>query len=154
MFGLRTRNGTGAVQRGVVLDLSGPKLRRAFEHLLAAAEPTGGIERYVGALALKASLFEEVLRPRQGRRNERSGISRHRAFVAPARRRVGAWLAENGFRKMHRLAALLDGWSDTATADFAACRVRGRSFPANRANRWVRDLAAEALHLRRPNITR
>ena len=44
-----------------VLDLSGPKLRRAFENLVESAEDTGGVERYVGALALKASLFEEVL---------------------------------------------------------------------------------------------
>jgi len=44
-----------------VLDLSGPKLRRAFENLVESAEHTGGVERYVGALALKASLFEEVL---------------------------------------------------------------------------------------------
>jgi hypothetical protein len=150
MFGLRTRKAQAPAPRGVVLDLSGPKLRRAFEHLLAAAEETGGIERYVGALALKASLFEEVLgRGKIGEMSEAEFLD-IAAFVAPARRRVGAWLAENGFRKMQtRLAALMEGWSDVSTADARLAAFEG-SFPANRANRWVRDLAAEALHFTAP----
>ena len=129
-----------------VLDLSGPKLRRAFEHLLEAAEQSGGIERYVGALALKASLFEEVLgKGRVGAMTDAEFCDLC-AFITPVRRRVGAWLGRNGFAGMRRrLEGLLDGWSDLATTD----RRLGAfiaSFPADREHRWARDLAAEVLH--------
>jgi hypothetical protein len=100
-----------------VLDLSGPKLRRAFEHLCEAAEDSGGIERYVGALALKSSLFADLLgKGRVGALSEVEFCDLC-AFVTPARRRVGTWLARNGMAAMReRLEALLDGWSDIATA--------------------------------------
>ena len=97
-----------------VLDLSGPKLRAAFENLVDSAEATGGVERYVGALALKASLFEEVLgdgqvgtldgaRVLRSRRLHHAGAPAHRGMARPqrlcrhaaaaggfARRRVGS----------------------------------------------------------------
>ncbi len=107
-----------------VLDLSGPKLRRAFENLVESAEDTGGVERYVGALALKASLFEEVLG--KGRVSELTEPEFYdlAAFITPVRRRIGAWLGRNGFAAMRaRLAALLDGWSDLAHRRSAAQRV-------------------------------
>ena len=48
-----------------------------------------------------------------------------------------------------RLVALLDGWSDVATTDArVAAFVDG--FPADRAHRWARDLAAEVLHFAAP----
>jgi hypothetical protein len=150
MFALRQRKTPPPAPSGPVLDLSGPRLRRAYEHLLASAEAEGGIERYVGALALKASLFQEVLG--RGRVHEltQTEFLDIAAFISPVRRRVGAWLEENGFRKMQvRLAALLEGWSDTATADARMAQFEG-AFPANRANRWVRDLAAEVLHFTAP----
>jgi hypothetical protein len=133
-----------------VLDLSGPKLRSAFEGLVDAAESTGGVERYVGALALKASLFEELLG--KGRVGELTETEFYdlAAFITPVRRRISAWLGRNGFAAMHgRLVALLDGWSDHGTADqrldaFVA------SFPADREHRWSRDLAAEVLHFTAP----
>ncbi len=37
------------------LELSGPRLVRALEDLVAACEREGGVERYVGALALKGA---------------------------------------------------------------------------------------------------
>ena len=135
-----------------VLDLSGPKLRRAFENLVESAEDTGGIERYVGALALKASLFEEVLGKGQVSELTEPEFYDLAAFITPVRRRIGAWLGRNGFAAMRsRLVALLDGWSDLAP------RINGSthsstSFPADREHRWSRDLAAEvlALHRARP----
>ena len=60
IFAIGARSSTAAAPRPV-LDLSGPRLRAAFENLIELAEATGGVERYVGALALKASLFDEVL---------------------------------------------------------------------------------------------
>ena len=134
-----------------VLDLSGPKLRRAFENLVESAEDTGGVERYVGALALKASLFEEVLGKGQVGELTEPEFYDLAAFTTPVRRRIGVWLGRNGFPAMRsRLVALLDGWSDVATADqrigaFVA------SFPADREHRWSRDLAAEVLHFTAPD---
>jgi len=133
-----------------VLDLSGPKLRRAFENLIESAEETGGIERYVGALALKASLFEEVLG--KGRVEELTETEFYdlAAFVTPVRRRVGAWIAANGFSVLRsRLEALLNGWSDLATTDRRVAAFVA-SFPADREHRWSRDLAAEVLHFTAP----
>ncbi len=133
-----------------VLDLSGPRLRRAFEDLAESAEPTGGVERYVGALALKASLFEELLG--KGRVSELTEIEfcDLAAFVTPVRRRIGIWLKNNSFVLMHRrLVALLAGWSDVTTADQRMAAFAD-GFPADRVHRWVRDLAAEVLHFTAP----
>ncbi len=73
------------------------------------------------------------------------------AFITPVRRRVGTWLGANDFAVMRRrLVALLDGWSDVTTTDArVAAFVNG--FPADRAHRWVRDLAAEVLHFAAPD---
>lgn len=150
MASLMPRAKQAPVPARPVLDLSGPKLRRAFESLAECAEPTGGVERYVGALALKASLFEEVLG--KGRVNEltETELLDICAFVAPVRRRIGAWLGENGFAAMRqRLVALLDGWSDVSNAD-RRMNAFVESFPADRAHRWVRDLGAEVLHYTAP----
>jgi hypothetical protein len=131
---------------GPVLDLSGPVLRRAFEHLLESAEGTGGVERYVGALALKASLFEEVLGKGHVAELTEPEFYDLAAFITPIRRRIGAWLGQNGFAVLReRLVALLEGWSDVGTADSRMAAFIA-SFPADREHRWVRDLAAEVLH--------
>ena len=139
-----------AARAGPVLDLSGPKLRHAFEHLIEAAEATGGVERYVGGLALKASLFDELLGgDRLGALTE-SAFYDLCGFIAPVRRRIGAWIGRHGFPAMRgHLRLLFDDTSDPAGADariaaFVAC------FPPDRAHRWVRDLAAEALHFTAP----
>jgi hypothetical protein len=134
-----------------VLDLSGPTLRRVFENLVESADDTGGIERYVGALALKASLFEEVLG--KGRVSELTEAEFYdlAAFITPVRRRIGAWLGRNSFAAMRRrLEALLHGWSDLTTADRRLTAFVA-SFPADREHRWTRDLAAEVLHFTAPD---
>jgi len=134
-----------------VLDLSGPKLRHGFESLVECAEATGGIERYVGALALKASLFEERLgNGRVGALTE-VGFYDLASFITPARRRIAAWLGLNGFAAMRaRLVALLEGWSDVATTD-RRLQAFVASFPIDREHRWARDLAAETLHFTAPD---
>jgi len=134
-----------------VLDLSGPKLRAAFENLIDSAEATGGIERYVGALALKASLFEEVLGNGQVASLTEPEFYDLAAFITPVRRRIGDWLGRSGFAAMHRrLESLLDGAADAATCD-ARLQAFVASFPADREHRWVRDLGAEVLHFTSPN---
>ena len=152
MFGFaRNKVEAPPVPKGPVLDLSGPRLRRALEHLIESAESTGGVERYVGALALKASLFEEILGKGRVHEMAESEFLDLAAFITPVRRRVGPWLGENGFPRMHRrLVSLLEGWSDTSTADERLCEFI-TSFPADREHRWVRDLGAEILHFTAPD---
>ena len=78
-----------------------------------SAEATGGVERYVGALALKASLFEEVIGDGQVGMLTEQEFYDLAAFITPVRRRIGAWLGRNGFAVMQRrLADLLDGASE------------------------------------------
>ena len=100
------------------LDLSGPALRAAMQALIAGSEGEGGVERYVEALKLKAALFQEALA--QGRATELDGETFKTlcAFMAPVRRRVGAWLQGDGFAAMREAVIdLLDGAIDTRTAD-------------------------------------
>jgi len=150
MWELRTHKQKAPATPKPVLHLSGPHLRRAFEHLVDSAEPTGGVERYVGALALKASLFEELLgKGRVGELTEAEFLDLA-SFVTPARRKIGAWLAQHGFLSLHaRLKDLLDGWSDVSTSD-ARMAAFHTGFPADREHRWVRDLGAEVLHFAAP----
>lgn len=150
MFGRLRRAPVPEVPGSPELHLSGPRLRRAFEHLAEAAESTGGVERYVTALALKASLFDELLG--KGRADEltEAEFLDLAAFITPARRRVAAWLQENGYDVLRlRLGRLLDGeGGDASVADRMA--VFCASFPKDKAHRWVRDLAAELLHFTAP----
>ena len=134
-----------------VLDLSGPKLRAAFENLVDSAEATGGVERYVGALALKASLFDEMLGNGQVRSLTEREFYDLAAFITPVRRRIGAFVGRSGFAAMQRrLEELLDGASDIATAD-VRLRLFVDSFPPDREHRWARDLGAEVLHFTAPD---
>ncbi len=151
MFSLLTRKQQKApAPSRPVLHLSGPRLRAAFENLVDAAEATGGVERYVGALALKASLFEEMFG--KGRVDEltETEFLDLASFVTPARRRIGAWLGSNAFEGLRgRLVALLNGWSDVSKADQRMAAFCA-GFPEDRDHRWVRDLGAEVLHFSAP----
>lgn len=134
-----------------VLDLSGPKLRAAFENLIKSAETTGGVERYVGALALKASFFEEILGGARAAELTETEFYDLAAFVTPVRRRIGAWLAANGFDAMRgRIEALLAEFDRPETANERLGQFV-ESFPDDRAHRWTRDLAAEILHFTAPD---
>ena len=151
MFGLARKPAAPPTPQGPVLDLSGPRLRRTFEHLVDSAEPTGGIERYVTALVLKSSLFEELLGTGKLDTLTEPEFLDLAAFVTPVRRRVGPWLAENGFWELRgRLAALLEGWADISTAD-ARLAAFTAAFPQDKAHRWVRDLGAEVMHFTAPD---
>lgn len=151
MWTIGTRKARSPAPARPVLDLSGPKLRAAFENLVDSAEATGGIERYVGALALKASLFDEVLGNGQVATLTEPEFYDLAAFITPVRRRVGDWLGRNGFAAMHRrLIALFDTSTDSGAVD-PRLRSFVESFPNDRGHRWVRDLAAEMLHFAAPD---
>lgn len=139
-----------AAVTGIVLDLSGPRLRRAFEDLNASAEPTGGVSRYVTALSLKSALFQELLGEGAAKDLTEEAFLDLAAFVAPARRRIAAALVDHGFERIRAaLARLMDGAALDATAD-ERLAVFCASFPPGKAYRWVRDLGAEALHFTFP----
>lgn len=136
--------------KGPVLDLSGPKLRRAFENLVESAEPTGGVERYVTALILKSALFGDLLAPGRLSEMTEAEFLDVAAFITPVRRRVGAWLAENAFWEMRgRLITLMEDRDNPETADQRLAAFTA-SFPRDKAHRWVRDLGAEVLHFTAP----
>jgi len=147
----RSDDKAAATPAAPTLDLSGPKLRFFLESLLDAAEREGGIERYVSALTLKAVLFQDILG--KGRVEEMTATEFNDlcAFITPVRRRVGAWLGEFGYARMHQaLIELLKGWSDTATADDRIARFL-TYFPDEKHHRFGRDLAAEVLHFTAPD---
>jgi len=126
------------------LDLSGPKLARALEVLVSAAEEHGGVERYVDALRLKSRLFQEAFEP--GREIDFAVLKALFAHLATVRRRVGVYLVPPRFEALcARIARLLTGCGDTATTD-ARVTAFCNGFPDDREHRWVRDLAAEILH--------
>ncbi len=150
MFGFGLGKVNESSLKGPVLDLSGPRLRRAFENLVESADPTGGIERYVSALALKASLFQEVLGKGRIAEMTETEFCDIACFVAPVRRRIGGWLAENRFENLRRhIETLLNGWSDTSDCDERIAAFV-ETFPEGRDFRWTRDLAVEILHFVAP----
>ncbi len=129
-----------------VLDLSGPRLHRAFENLVESAEATGGVERYISALALKSSLFSAVLGKGQAREMAEADFRDVTSFIAPVRRRIGAWLDDNKFEFMRKaIGELLEAGADPGSIDARLAAFVDR-FPADREHRWTRDLGAEILH--------
>ncbi len=130
-----------------VLDLSGPRLRDALQALVAAAEPDGGVEAAVAAIAAKAALFAQAFADGAIDADDFDLLC---GLIAPARRRYRLWRRDHGFAAMaDAVAGLLDGAADTATADRRMAAFAAR-FPADGAHRWVRDLAAELLHYTDP----
>ena len=128
------------------LELSGPKLKLALESLIAAAEDTGGIERYVDALKLKGELFAGTLAEGRAREVSLADFRALCAWMSTVRRRIGRYVEPQAFEALRgRVAALLEGAEDTATTD-ARIESFCAGFPDDRAHRWVRDLAAELLH--------
>jgi len=128
------------------LEISGPKLSLAFESLAAAAEETGGVERYVEALKLKSGLFAKTLGEGRVREVPLADFRALCACMSTVRRRIGAYVEPTAFERLrNRVAALLDGAHDTGTTD-ARIEAFCAAFPGDRAHRWVRDLAAEVLH--------
>lgn len=132
------------------LDLSGPRLARALATVAERGETGGGVERYVSALAFKSSLFREALAPDRLAALDEDTFIGLCAFIAPVRRRLGAYLAGSGFAPVHeQVTRLLDGAQDTSGAD-ERMNAFQEAFPSGRDFRWVRDLAAELLHYRDP----
>lgn len=133
------------------LALSGARLRAAAADLDQSAASTGGVSRYVSALVLKAALFDELLGGGRVCELTESAFLDLCAFIAPARRRIAATVAREGFAAVRKhLVRLLDGAEDLATAD-ARMQAFSAAFPKDREHRYLRDLAAEILHFTAPD---
>ena len=151
MLGFKLRREKETAQPKPVLDLSGPRLRRAFEHLTASTESTGGIERYVGALALKASLFQEILGKGKVEEMSAAEFLDLAAFITPGRRRMTSSLGDDNTDRLRAaIVELLAGWSDVSHAD-TRLNAFMATFPQDKSHRWVRDLGAEILHFSAPD---
>lgn len=128
----------------VRLELSGPKLARAFAALATGAEETGGVERYVDALKLKSALFAGTLGAGRAREVGLGDFRKLCAWMSTVRRRVGPYIEPETFAPLReRVVMLLEG--PTAAADERIGEFCA-GFPGDGAHRWVRDLAAELLH--------
>jgi hypothetical protein len=130
------------------LDLSGPRLRRSLESLIAGADTHGGIERYLDALKLKAAVFQEALGSAASgaRRFDIESFRPICAFMPTVRRRIVPWLEEPAYTTLRAaLEELLEPTDDTSLTDVRIARFCA-GFPQDDDHRWTRDLAAELLH--------
>ncbi len=128
-----------------VLDLSAEALRAAAQAMVVGSEEHGGVERYVDAVKLKSTMFQQAMDDIENLELETfKGLC---TFMATVRRRIGPWLSEDAFEGVREgLAALFDDQEpvDTRIESFCA------RFPTDKKHRWVRDLAAEVLHNAEP----
>ena len=129
------------------LELSGPKLARAFETLVSGSEEHGGIERYVVALRAKSALFREALGDGRAGGVDAATFRTLCAHLATVRRRVGPHLEAAPFAELRaRMARLLEGSEDATRADARIAQFCDGFGAETAKGRWVRDLAAEILH--------
>lgn len=134
------------------LELSGPKLRVALETLIRAVEPTGGIERFATAVNMKSALFQELMGKGRVADLSLADFELLVLTMATVRRRVAKSIDAMGWSALRdALAILLDGASDTSTAD-QRIKAFCSNFPSGKEFRFVRDLASEVLHNVHPEL--
>jgi hypothetical protein len=126
-----------------VLDLSGEGLRAILRIMIAGSEDHGGIERYVDAVKLKSTMFQQALAGDAISNLELETFKGLCTFMATVRRRIGNWLNEDAFADMH--AGIIDLLADDSNVDARIDAFCAR-FPRDKEHRWVRDLATEILH--------
>ncbi len=131
---------------GVQLELSGSLLSQALANLVSGCETLGGIERFAEVLAVKSEMFKDALGDGRVKDLDIDKLMGLCVFMSTVRRRIGPYLDPTGFGQIKSaLIDLLDGARDTKSTDgrlTAFCDA----FPKDKSHRWVRDLAAEALH--------
>jgi len=130
-----------------VLDLSADKLRMVLQQMVAGSEDHGGVERYVEAVKLKSTMFQQALSDIEVGNFDVESFKGLCTFMATVRRRIGAWLNENSFVDVRD--SLQELFADDKPVDARIARFCAR-FPGDKSHRWVRDLATEILHNRDP----
>ena len=133
------------------LHLSGEKLRAALEQLIAAAEPAGGIERFAGAVKLRAEIIQDRLRDGKVAALGRPAFDEIAVLFPTVRRRIGPLIESIGWPAAREaMAALLHEAHVPGTADQRVKRfeqaLSHSVAPSPVAPRVLRDLAAELLH--------
>ena len=126
-----------------VLDLSGEGLRVILQMMIAGSEDHGGIERYVDAVKLKSTMFQQAL---DGDSIDNLDLETFKGlctFMATVRRRIGDWPNEDAFIDMRERIKELFADDNNVDARIDAYCAR---FPRGKQHRWVRDLATEMLH--------
>lgn len=124
-----------------VLDLSGDALRAGIQAMVTGADEHGGIERYVDAVKLKSTMFQQAMDDIENLELEAfMGLC---TFMSTVRRRIGPWLNEESFGGIREGLAGLFG--DEEPVDVRIESFCGR-FPNDKKHRWVRDLATEIMH--------
>lgn len=129
-----------------VLDLSGDTLRAVMQAMISGAEEQGGIERYVDAVKLKSTMFQQALE-NDVDKLELEAFMGLCTFMSTVRRRVGDWLNTESFDAMRE--ALTGLFDDDVPVDARIGEFCDR-FPNDKQHRWVRDLATELLHNTQP----
>jgi hypothetical protein len=130
----------------VRLELSGPRLTRSLSRLVADTEEQGGLERYVGALKFKNTLFRDAFNANSTTHIDINVFKSLCAFMATVRRRIARWLEQPDFDTLClEVVDLVQDMGDTSTTDTRLAAF-GRRLGAASQERWVRDLAAELLH--------
>ncbi|MBT8088978.1 MAG: hypothetical protein KJO01_02090 [Gammaproteobacteria bacterium] len=126
-----------------VLDLSGEALRAGLQIMIRGSEDHGGIERYIDAVKLKSTMFQQALVENEIAEIDLETFKGLCTFMATVRRRIGGWLNEEKFAEMR--AGIVELFDDSEHID---SRIAGfcERFPNDRKHRWVRDLAVELLH--------
>ncbi len=128
------------------LEISGPVLQQALRQVIVGCEPLGGIERYVAALNLKSTLFQEALLNDAIDAMTAETFSGLCVFMSTVRRRIAPYLDGEAFVALkNAVQTLLDDRKGTASID-ARLAVFCAAFPQDKKHRWVRDLGAEILH--------
>ncbi len=123
-------------------------MRDGLDRLLDATAQAGGVGAMVELLRAKSSFFGELVGGGRATTLEETGLLALANFMPTVRRRIGGWIERNDVATLPVLIAdLLDRQSPLASRwqNFLA------AFPADRAHRWVRDLAAELLHFTTPD---
>jgi hypothetical protein len=148
MFGRVQQASVPAVPERPRLELSGPRLRRSVEALVAGADTHGGIERYLDALKLKSAVFREALGNGASSPGQLDveALRPLLAFMPTVRRRIAPWLEAPAHATLRAaLGQLLEPVLDTSGTDARIARFCA-AFPQDDRHRWTRDLAAELLH--------
>jgi hypothetical protein len=155
--GARASDPKGLTPSRPVLNLSGPKLRGAFERLINASEQLGGVERFAEAVQLKAKVFQDRLGEGRVAALSRAQFDEIVPLMATVRRRIAPLIDGRHWETTHAaIVALLDKAHDTTLADERIARfesVLRSAFSSPLAgeekrssSRFLRDLAAEILH--------
>ena len=126
-----------------VLDLSADALRAGLQIMIRGSEDHGGIERYIDAVKLKSTMFQQALVENDVAALELETFKGLCTFMATVRRRISDWLNEERFGEMRE--GIVELFVEDDHIDNRVGRFCDR-FPTDKKHRWVRDLAVELLH--------